>query len=640
MPHAEARPQEHTGSAGAVRSVAAEPAPARGRRPDWLLVAALAPVVASIVGYAVQGWVAAADPAMFGLRARDVLGPNNPLVGAYASSPGVTDTTPVHHPGPILAWLLAPFVRVFGFDLGLLIGAGVVNGAGLATIWWAARRSGDRRIVAALIGATLFAAVSTMGPGGLGQPLNQVLCLVPFAAIIVLGWRVSVADWAALVPLAIAASWVLQLHLPWLITTVAVLIASAVGAVLTVRQGAPGPSRRQWSGAAVLVMVLWSMPVVDAVTRRGGNLRALVEFVTADFPTQGVRLGLQAVASIVTLPPNVLAFPNTDAPFGRLNVTTVVIAPLAIAGVLRVRRSGGPIWPLLRIVLFAVAGAFVAATTLPAEPVEYFQILWIKVVTPFVWTVVILGLVLDRRPEPRAVLRWRGALAIGLLVVMAAAPLPIRALDADSFVHDAIPPLADQIDAALPEGGTWMVAGRGGNRYQITTWGLLARLESKGRDVLFEPGLSAYFGQQRAVREGDQVDGVLYLLDARLPAPEGAEKVAEWRQEGISDSEVAEVYSDVAAHARANPPLEITGEGLDVLGERLTGRGTPEEIESYRADPSRLLDAPPELVAQLYRSSAIASPLLPADLERRLFDLQDTALAVYLLPADFTLPPY
>src|SRR5688500_2542224 len=145
------------------------------RRGRWVAVAfaialALAPAVA-FLRY-LPDWVPAGDPAYMGLRALDVGGGRTPLVGQPSTSAEYVDGAMVHHLGPTHFYLMAPFVRLLGVAVGmLLVSVLLTGGAVLVAAWGVFRQLGPRG--GAVAAVVLTGITFTTGASSLVNPVSS-----------------------------------------------------------------------------------------------------------------------------------------------------------------------------------------------------------------------------------------------------------------------------------------------------------------------------------------------------------------------------------------------------------------------------------------------------------------------------------
>ncbi|MGN6696450.1 MAG: hypothetical protein ACTHN0_19885, partial [Aquihabitans sp.] len=90
------------------------------------------------------------------------------------------------------------------------------------------------------------------------------------------------------------------------------------------------------------------------------------------------------------------------------------------------------------------------------------------------------------------------------------------------------------------------------------------------------------------------------------------------------------------AWAAAHAPIVLTPEARNHLVQTLSGRAglTRSDSEAILDDPDRLIDAPPQVLAELYRDGAVDAPGLSAALTddvRRV--LGPTAVDVWAVPS-------
>ncbi|MBA3280831.1 MAG: hypothetical protein H0U29_01225, partial [Acidimicrobiia bacterium] len=167
-------------------------------------VAAVPLLVAGLRGLATP-WTPVSDQAIEALRMHDVGSRHTPLLGAYSRLGW-------RHPGPLLFWVGAPFLRLFG-PSGLLLGSATINLAGLMGALAAARRLGGALLVVP-VAATSAAMVHTLGPVRLVDPWNPHVTYLPLLCFLLCS--AAAAEGGARWPLPAAimsGSFVAQSHL-------------------------------------------------------------------------------------------------------------------------------------------------------------------------------------------------------------------------------------------------------------------------------------------------------------------------------------------------------------------------------------------------------------------------------------------
>ena len=228
-------------------------------------VAAVPLLVAGLRGLATP-WTPVSDQAIEALRMHDVGGRHTPLLGAYSRLGW-------RHPGPLLFWVGAPFLRLFG-PSGLLLGIATINLAGLMGALAAARRLGGALLVVP-VAATSAVMMLTLGPVRLVDPWNPHVTYLPLLCFLLCS--AAAAEGGARWPLpaaVVSGSFVAQSHLG----AAAPVAAGTLGAVAwwwsTRADDAALP--RPWR-SGLLAVGLWSGPLVDQVAGRH-NLTDLATF--------------------------------------------------------------------------------------------------------------------------------------------------------------------------------------------------------------------------------------------------------------------------------------------------------------------------------------------------------------------------
>ena len=174
-----------------------------------------------------------------------------------------------NHPGPLLAYIQAPFYVAGGRNaVSMFAVAIVINLSALGLIAWCAWRSESSWMAVALVAACLLFA--WRAPRVLASPWSGHIGVLPAMAALVLAAGVA-SGRARLFPPAIAAgSFAVQTHLA---------LAPMIAAVCAIAAVAAWRAHPRIVAVAGLVWIaLWSPPLLDAALHRGGNLAALWRF--------------------------------------------------------------------------------------------------------------------------------------------------------------------------------------------------------------------------------------------------------------------------------------------------------------------------------------------------------------------------
>jgi hypothetical protein len=249
-----------------------EPLRALGRSP--LLAVVIALVVVAVTWLVARAltldWHPMGDYRNLQFRVADVGGAHTPLVGPWSRFDW-------NHPGPWVFWLLAGPYRLFG-DTGILLGAAAVNLASIAAAIVVGSGAGRRWTLVVAVAAALLCG--GVGLGGLADPWNPYLVVLPTFAMGVGAWRAIEGSRAGALLAVIAGSFAAATHFGSV-----PLAASMIGLVVIALAWRVwrGPQRHRdvrtllWCAVAGLVM--WLPPLIEQVTSAPGNLRLLVTFV-------------------------------------------------------------------------------------------------------------------------------------------------------------------------------------------------------------------------------------------------------------------------------------------------------------------------------------------------------------------------
>jgi hypothetical protein len=213
-----------------------------------------------------------------------------------------------HQPGPVLLYLLAPFVRLLEpAGPGLYLGAVVLNGAALTAaviVLW--RRLGPLVAVWAAVAIDLYCLC--VGVGTLREPWNPYLIVAPMVLFVVL-WAAAITGsrgaglWAVVV-----GSYEAQTHIATAGFVVALLaiLAGCVG--WHYWRGPTGhPAGRTWGPARITGVValigIWLPPIIELWRDQPNNARLLWDFFTSSQPTVSLHQALKVAAAAVTIVP-------------------------------------------------------------------------------------------------------------------------------------------------------------------------------------------------------------------------------------------------------------------------------------------------------------------------------------------------
>lgn len=314
------------------------------------------------------------DLALTELRVRDVGTMHTPLVGL----PGrLGRSGSASHPGPLSFYLLAPTYRLLGGSFWALRVAGLALHA-LAigsSLVLARRRAGTL----GMVGLGVIIAVLEMGFGLLlfSEPWNPNLPVLWFLVFLLSVWSVCADDPWLLPAAALAGSFCAQTHIPYLAICggITPFVLGALG--LSWKQarqlGASGADHsRSILLALILVVLVWSPPVIDQLRHPPGNLWQLVDYfskppsnmvgLAGAVRTVVARLDAWHLVVAAAREPGILSQSALDARQPTLEGGLVVLALWAVSA-MTARRAGGHELRSLNYVIAVSLGVEVLAVS-------------------------------------------------------------------------------------------------------------------------------------------------------------------------------------------------------------------------------------------------------------------------------------
>ncbi len=340
------------------------------------------------------------------------------------------------HPGPAYFQLLAPLYWLSGYRhvailaTVVLLNAGCIAGV-LAIVWRLSRSSPLVLATSVVLGVYVWRAW-----GLLASAWTAHVTIVPLALLIVCAGAVACGRVWFLPAVVAIASFVVQTHIGAAASATAIAIAAIAGLFLSRgaarRAGrALDPIGRPFTISLALGVVLWALPLADALRPSGGhNAQQLYAFFSQARPVSA-RTTERAFAHYFVSPfgstlqlPWGLALPELNEPLTRWLAFVEAAFVIAAGGVWL--RRGRTFEGALALVVFAGAiAAFLSVRRLPEQPMDH-TVYWVSILGAMCWAV-ISGLLLDvcigRFPGPRALSPAIGracvAMGTGLVVVCA-----------------------------------------------------------------------------------------------------------------------------------------------------------------------------------------------------------------------------
>lgn len=413
------------------------------------------------------------------------------------------------HPGPLLFYLLAPFYAAAGSrTAGLAAGALVINLAALAAAAWVLIRHAGPALSVAF--TALFALYLARVPGLVVSAWNAHTTIVACAAVVVIG-AAAAAGQIRLLPLFLAvASFVLQTHVatfPLVAVTAALVAAAAgrrwIGASAEERAGLKAQANR----AAWVLAALWLLPLVEELSRPGGNLSAMWQF--ARQPPRGGTLSqaFDAWAGALTG----IFHAGLALPQGRLIVPSMAAWPRIIAALQLLLLAASVVWAARDrrhvhawTAAQSLAGSVAAlwAVTRIPDGIHDHEVFWISAVGVVGAASIAAAVVAGAVSERRLLVRSRGPLVAGLLATLlligvaleglrqiAVTGGPSRSKSADDHVLRVTAAIRSEIERQGARRPMVVIDQR------VWHWaaGVILQLHRQGIRVVLEGGLVAMF---------------------------------------------------------------------------------------------------------------------------------------------------
>ncbi len=471
------------------------------------------PLGVALVALTGRRWYPVLDLAMTELRLRDVGTRQTPLIGL----PGRIGVFPDQgsHPGPISFWLLAPGYRLFGSSAWSMEASTVLLQLCWISmaLWIGQRRLGRLGVVT--IAAVIAVSIRGYGLTVLVQPWNPYLPLLAWLVVLLAAWSVVAGDHLMLIPMTVAATFVAQTHIPYLVLAGSLGIAAT--AVVVVRAVRADERRRDlvalgWSAAIFAMM--WVGPLIDQWRRDPGNIRRLIDhFTSPSESTLGLVGGIEvllrhldvvhAYGGLVT---GTGSFVETSLdPVGPIWPGVIVLVAwvgAAIASiVLDRRRAATSDRTLLHLVVLVTLGFSLLSTMRIFGRVWFYLTLWAWMTTTLllvsiVWTAASWARERGLQPRlgPREIGQREVVGAVATLGLIATLFTSVAALDTDhpeQRLGDTFGALVEPTEAALADGvgaadgpdGRYVVRWQDAANFGSQGYGLLNELERDGFDA-------------------------------------------------------------------------------------------------------------------------------------------------------------
>ncbi len=341
-----------------------------------------------------------------------------PLVGVYSKFG-------FHHPGPMLYYVVALPVHLFG-AFGLALSGALVAIASLGGILLVLFRRGGAALFA--LGAVFCVVLIRWMALDILTAWNPYILIMPFALAILLTWSVWCGDWRALPWLALVGSFVAQCHIGTAPTIGFMFVSAALWtAIERVRHRCP---TRPIVTAAIVLFLAWLPPLIEQFTNDPGNISQILGVNTGSAGEQTLglpnALGLLGylLSRIDPLFPNSIRTAERAAAAQPSSIALLLIPALllGLSAFLAARHRMRDELRLTVLIAALMPTTVIFLATIPSA-VSVYLVRWVVVIYCIIWLDllwVVLHLVRSRvagRPSLRLVtaLGAVGLLGIGLL---------------------------------------------------------------------------------------------------------------------------------------------------------------------------------------------------------------------------------
>ena len=200
----------------------------------------------------------------------------------------------------------------------------------LGVVCIACRRGG--RVLMYVTAAAIAVMARSIPAEMLAAVWNPAAALLPFTALVFLCWSVACGDLRLLPLTVVAASFVMQCHLTYVVPTLGLLTVAGFGLVLGGTALDHRTTRNWLIGSAILGVVCWGAPLLQQAIDRPGNLVVLKRAGAASHATLSTDVAVHAVERAIGLVPWWMRSPRSVlVRIGELNTAPGTLAALSTA---------------------------------------------------------------------------------------------------------------------------------------------------------------------------------------------------------------------------------------------------------------------------------------------------------------------
>jgi hypothetical protein len=365
------------------------------------------------------------------------------------------------HPGPAYFYFLAPFYGAFGASSASLpVAVLIFNWAALLVIVACLRRWVEQAAVSLFVLALFLVYGLYLGPGFLYNIWNPAVTILPLGVFLILCAGLACGRTNVLPVLAGLGSFLVQTHVGYVpCVAAAALTSGALWLRLRRRTGDRAtPPRLPVILAVATLVALWTLPVVEQVTRDPGNMSLVLRFFSGESAGHTWGEALAIVTREIAWPWSYILFGSLPwyAPYQPLEGWrqavggAFALGQVGLLAIWSVRVREPSFFGALACVSLACTIVAVLATTRVSGEIRPYVTAWISTVG-VIGSLAAMGPVLASRRLALPIGRDQGALilAVGLALPIALVGRPL--------VHDSqfqpARSVSDAVRAALLESG-------------------------------------------------------------------------------------------------------------------------------------------------------------------------------------------
>ncbi len=306
-----------------------------------------------------------------------------------------------NHPGPVYFYILLPFYRSFAMGTqGLYVGAVFINILAVLMLLFFLYKSENNYFF--FLTAFLFSLYiyGFLGLHVFRDTWNPHVTILPFAAFIFASVHLSCGHFKVLPLSILLASFVLQTHVAYAPVVVAIFLVSILLYILEKLKEQKKITSlfskdvlKTIGISAGIFMILWILPIIEALKNPPGNLLKLIYYFSHSKVTHSISEAAAAVSSIANVP--LIKFLNFLSPGLEFSSKSLLIT-LFLLQLLAVIAAGIYLWASKRkyqfnLLLFGLSGLIISVISVTKITGEIYSYLiqWMSVIGFINWCTIL-----------------------------------------------------------------------------------------------------------------------------------------------------------------------------------------------------------------------------------------------------------